>query len=211
MKRMEWVLGFVLLASMAGAQQQPISQMYRRDIVEARTIAVVADPKSSAQDSQENQRARLDVQNALRSWGKYEVVADPKIADLIMVVRKGHAQAATIGGGSTTPPPVVVDPTDSGIHVSVHRGQNQPLSQTDSTQISSQPQRGSEAGSPEDLLEVYRGSEPLPGDASREKTQYPLDEVPVWSYTATDALRAPRVEGVVVFRKAVEAAAKKTP
>jgi hypothetical protein len=200
----------VLLVSVAGAQQQPIAQTYQRDILDARTIAIVAHPASAAQDSQENQRARLEVQTAMRNWGKYEVVPEPRTADLIMVVRKGHTQATTIGG-TTTPPPVLVDPVGSGVHVGVHRGQNPPLTQTDPSGGSSGPLTGSEVGSAEDLLEVYRGSQPLPGDGSRDKTQYPLDEPPIWSYTAQDGLRSPKVEAVVVFRKAVEAAEKTKP
>lgn len=70
---------------------------------------------------------------------------------------------------------------------------------------------GSEVGSADDLMEVYRGGQPLPGDASRDATQYPLDEPPVWVYTAKDALKSPKLEAVAEFRKAVEAAEKKKP
>ena len=45
----------------------------------------------------------------------------------------------------------------SGVNLGVHRGQNPTLSRTDSAQVSSRPQLGSEVGSPDDLLEVYRG------------------------------------------------------
>ena len=150
-----------------------------KDILNARTIAVVAYPSQAAEDSQENQRSRLEVQNAMRAWGRYQVVADAGVADLIMVVRKGHAQAATIGG-PIGPSPVTVGPLDSGVNIGVHRGQNPTLSQTNSSQISSQPRLGSEVGSADDLLEVYRGRQPLPGDGSRDATQYPLDEPPAW-------------------------------
>jgi hypothetical protein len=201
---------FLLLAAIAVAQQQPISQTYKRDILDARTIAVVADPSPAAGDSQENQRSRLEVQNALRQWGKYQVVADAEVTDLIMVVRKGHAHAATTGGPTGTSP-TTVDPLDSGVNIGVHRGLNQPLSRTDSSQISSRPLPGSEVGSADDLLEVYLGRQPLPGDGSRNATQYPLDEPPVWVYTAKDALKSPKIEAVAEFRKAVEAAEKKKP
>jgi hypothetical protein len=210
MKRAVGFATFVLLAAVAAAQKQPISQTYQRDILDARTIAVVAYPSGSAEDSQENQRCRLEVQNALRDWGKYQVVPDAGVTDLIMVVRKGHAQAATIGG-PTGPGPVVVGPVDSGVNIGVHRGQNPPLSRTDSSHASSRPLPGSEIGSPDDLLEVYRGRQPLPDDASRDATEYPLDENPIWVYTAKDALKSPKIEAVAVFRKAVEAAEKKKP
>ena len=208
MKRSAWLLPFVLLASLAGAQQTPIPQPYRRDILDARTIAVVADPTSAARDSQENQRARLEVEAALRNWGKYQVVSEGGNPDLIMVVRKGHAQAATIGG-TTTPPPVLVGPVGSdGANIGIHRGQNPPLSQPNSS--GTRPGLASEVGSAEDLLDIYLGSTPLPGEA-RNPTQHPLDEPPVWSYTGTDALKSPKLEAVAQFRKAVEAAEKKKP
>jgi hypothetical protein len=146
----------------------------------------------------------------MRKWEKYQVTPDAGAADLIMVVRKGHAQAATIGG-TTGPSPVTVNPADSGVNIGIHRGQNPTLSRTDSSQISSQPRLGSEVGSADDLLEVYRGRQPLPGDGSRDATQYPLDQPPMWSYATKDALRSPNLEAVAEFRKAVEAAEKKKP
>jgi hypothetical protein len=211
MKRAVTFVTFILLAAVAVAQRQPIPQTYRMDVLDARTIAVVAYPSQAAADSQENQRSRLEVQNALRQWGKYEVVADPAVTDLIIVVRKGHAQAATTGG-PTGASPTTIDPLGSGgVNIGVHRGPNQPLSRTDSSQIGSGPLHGAEAGSEDDLLEVYRGSQPLPGDGSRNATPYPLDEPPVWVYTAKDALKSPKIEAVAEFRKAVEAAEKKKP
>src|SRR5580704_11236085 len=208
MKRAVTFVSLVLLAALSDAQQQPIPQTYKQDILDARTIAVVAYPSQAAQDSQENQRSRLEVQDVLRQWGRYQVVADAGVADLIVVVRKGHAQTATIGG-PTGPSPVTVAPLDSGVIIGVHRGQNPTLSRTDSSPVSSQPRVGSEVGSADDLLEVYRGRQPLPGDASREATQYPLDEPPVWSYTAQDGLKSPKIEALAEFKKAVEAAEKK--
>jgi hypothetical protein len=210
MNRSTWLLASVLLASVAGAQQKPISQSYQQDILEARTIAVVAYSAAAAEDSQENQRARLEVQTAMRNWGKYQVVAEGANADLIMVVRKAHVQATTIEG-TTTPPPVIVDPVGSGVNIGIHHGQSPPLSRTDSSGARSQPRLGSEVGSAEDLLEVYRGRTPLFGDASRNPTQYPLDEPPVWSYTGKDALKSPKIEAVAEFEKAVEAAEMKKP
>src|ERR1700734_1423070 len=131
MKRVVAFVTFILLAAFADAQQQPIPQTHKQDILDARTIAVLAYPSSAAQDSQENQRSRLEVQNALREWGKYQVVADPGVTDLIMVVRKGHAHAATTGG-PTGASPGTVDPLDSGVNIGIHRGPNQPLSRNDS-------------------------------------------------------------------------------
>lgn len=210
MKQAVWIVGSVLLATVAHAQQNPIPQTYQRDILDARTIAVVAYPSQAAADTQENQRSRLDVQNAMRQWGKYQVIPDAEAADLIMVVRRGHAQAATTGGPTGTSP-VTIDPTGSGINIGVHRGQNPPLSRTDSSPVNSQPRSGAEVGSADDLLDVYRGRQPLPGDGSREATKYPLDEPPVWTCAAKNGLQPPRIEAVAEFREAVAAAEKKKP
>jgi len=206
MKRSACVLLVLLLTSLAGAQQKPISQIYKRDILEARTIAVVAYPSSAAQDQQENQRARLEVQTALLNWGKYQIVA-PDVADLIMVVRRGHTASSTVGG-TTTPPPVLIDPTGSGVNIGIHRGQDPSLGLPGSA---AGPTAGSEVSSGQDLLDVYLGSMPLPGDASRDATQDPLDQPPAWSYEGTGALISPKLEAVAQFIKAVEAAEKKKP
>jgi hypothetical protein len=106
---------------------------------------------------------------------------------------------------------VLIDPTNTGVNIGVHRGQNPPLSRTDPTRANSGTSIGSEVGSGQDLFEVYLGRTPLAGDASRNSTQYPLDEPPAWSYAADDALKSPQLEAVIVFRKAVEAAEKKKP
>jgi hypothetical protein len=211
MKRSTCILGSVLLVTVAGAQQKPISPQYVRDFVDARTIAVVAASQSqlSAEGVQENERARLEVQQALRKWGKYEVTLDTATADLIVVVRKGHRQATTADPSNR--PPIVFDPGDSGINIGIHHGQNPPLSRTDTNRTTSGTRIGSEMSSGEDLFDVYLGNTPLPGDGSRNQTQYPLDEPPAWSYMADDALNSPKLEAVVVFKKAVEAAEKKKP
>jgi hypothetical protein len=161
-------------------------------------------------DLQENRRARLEVQTALLKWGKYQVVQDASTADLIVVVRKGRAQSTTIGG-TKDPAPVIVDPVGSGVNISIHRGENPPLSRTNPPPQTSHPRVGTEVGSAEDLLEVYRGRTPLAGDASRNPTAYPLDEPPVWFYTAKDALKSPKIDAVAKFRKAVETAEKRRP
>lgn len=209
MKRSAWLLSAVLFASLASAQQKPISQTYKQEILEAKTIAVVADPNSSAQDSQENQRARLAVAKALRDWGKYEVVSDAAHSDLIMVVRVGHSHAAT-ANGTTTPPPVLVDPSSSGANIGLHRGQNPPLSRTETSSDWPQARAGYEVGSDADLLDLYLGKMPFAGDG-RNPSEYPLDDPPAWSYSGKDALQSPKLEAVTQFEKAVAAAEKKKP
>ena len=132
------------------------------------------------------------------------------MADLIIVVRKGRARGTTIDDTRTGNPGVILYPSDTDATISVGHGQTQTRSRTDPPH-EAQPRVGTQVGSTDDLLEVYLGRTPRIDDASRDTTQYPLDDPPIWFYTATDALKPPRVEAVATFREAVEAAAKKKP
>lgn len=203
----------VLLTSAAAAQKPPIPLTYVQDVLQARLVAVV--PYSGSEpmaDLQENQRARLDVETAMAKWGRYQVTGDTTIADLIIVVRKGRAGGTTIDNDKTANPNVILYPSDSGTTIHLGHGHNPPLSRPDpNAPPQGSPRLGRETGSADDLLEVYLGGTPRVDDASRKATQYPLDEPPIWFYTATDALKAPKVEAVTRFREAVEAAAKKKP
>ena len=211
MKWSPWLASCLFLGTVVGAQQKPIAQRYVRDFVEARTIAVLAaGSPSSPEDTPENQRVRLDVQNALLKWGKYQVVLDASTADLIVVVHKSHVQTMPNGSPSTAGP-VMVGPVDSGVNIGMGRGQTQPLSRTDIGRTGAGTRAGAEAGAVEDVLDVYLGRKPLIGDASRNSTQYPLDEPAAWSYEQMGALQSPKLEAIVAFRKAVEAAEKKKP
>jgi hypothetical protein len=210
---MKWIsfVAFFLLLVSAAAQKTPISATYKEDILRARLVAVVASSQSEpVGDLQENQRTRLDVENAITKWGRYQITQDTNVADLIIVVRKGRTRGATIDDTRIGNPGVILYPTDTGATISVGHGQTQPRSRTYPPH-EAQPRVGTEAGSTDDLLEVYLGRTPRIDDASRDATQYPLDEPPIWFYTATDALKPPRVEAVTKFREAVDAAAKKKP
>ena len=59
------------------------------------------------------------------------------------------------------------------------------------------PHMGNEVGAPEDTFAVYRGG-----------IYDPLNSSPVWRYMAKDCLRAPKVNAVEEFRKAIVAAEK---
>ena len=211
MRPLSCIVLSVLFVSVAVAQKAPISQAHKEDILRARLVAMIPNSQSQAiADPQENQRARLDVEMAITKWGRYQVTQDTSVADLIIVVRKGRARGTTIDDTRTGNPGVILYPGDTGATISVGQGQTQPRSRTDPPH-EAQPRVGTQVGSTDDLLEVYLGRTPRIDDASRDSTQYPLDEPPIWFYTATDALNPPRVEAVTRFREAVEAAAKKKP
>jgi hypothetical protein len=67
----------------------------------------------------DDRQAVIDVQNAIKKWGRYALAYQPKDADLILLVRKGHVAETQpqlrIGGGSTVPWTVgAAAPTDFG-------------------------------------------------------------------------------------------------
>jgi hypothetical protein len=200
MKWPAWILLPLLVAWFAYAENKPIQLLYAHDILEARSVAVViyTGSEAPAESPQENQRAVDDVRTAMLKRGRYMITTEAAEADLIIAVRKGRAQATTISGAKN-PNPVVLDPSDSGVRIGIHKGQTPPLSRGENPQGST-PSVGAQAGPSDDLFEVYRG-----------RTQYPLDEPPVWRYLAKDGLKGPKVDAVNKFRKAVEEAAKKNP
>jgi hypothetical protein len=51
---------------------------------------------------------------------------------------------------------------------------------------------GTEVGPSEDRLELYLGG-----------VDYPLDHLPIWGYTAKDALNPPKIPALEEFRKAI--------
>lgn len=67
----------------------------------------------------DDRQAVVDVQNAIKKWGRYALTYDAKNADLILLVRKGHTVESQpglqIGAGSATNPSIgAVAPTDIG-------------------------------------------------------------------------------------------------
>lgn len=202
---MKWTALIVLgmfLASAAGAEEKSLPAPIAHDLLEARWVAVVIYPQSQVPvaNPSENQRAVQEVQAAMLKWGRYKVTPDPTQADLIIAVRKGRVGGPTINGRKD-PVPVIVDPSDTGVYVGIHHGQTPPLSRTDTSLDGAQrTSLGAQVGPAEDLFEVYRG-----------RTQYPLDDPPIWRYLGKDGLKAPKMEAMARFRRVVEEAAKKQP
>ena len=145
-----------------------------------------------------NRTAQVNVMNALAKWGRYRVVSDAQLADLIVAVQKEHANGPMIRNSPADSQPVTLDggvpPSDGGAvpPAGVSRrspdltnpGQGRPTSRT--------PTIGNEAGVSEDSFEVYMGG-----------VDYPLDAPPVWRYVAKDALNSPQLTAVQQFKNAV--------
>jgi hypothetical protein len=170
-------------------------------ILEARTYFVLIDPDAGTPVNAPlaNKTAQDDVERALLNWGRLKPAQTMSMADLVITVRTGNGKMArpTIDGEPTNDRPVVVQPSDSGIHIGAQQGRNPDAAQ--SGPQNSKPGLGSEIGPTEDAFLVYQAVGP---DATA------LDRAPVWRYIAKNALRSPDVPAVAEFRKAIDAAVK---
>ena len=90
--------------------------------VHARYVFVTTntgDDLTSPQMMADDRQAVVDVQNAIKKWGRYALAYNAKDADLILLVRKGHIVESQpgmrVGAGSTTKPSIGANvPTDMG-------------------------------------------------------------------------------------------------
>jgi len=193
----------LLMASAASARDKSKANL-PADVLNARTVLVIVNPDAgeSLTDPNTNLRAQTDVEKALTKWGRFDLVMEPRSADLIIAVRRGSGKTVTptVKGGPLDQRPVILQPQDGDIRIGGQRGRSPDLTETGNS--NSSPHVQTEIGSQDDSFEVYRGG-----------IAYPLDSSPVWRYIAKDALRAPSVTAVEQFRKAidqaVQAAAKK--
>lgn len=169
-------------------------------ILRARTVAIVIDPAAavSVRDPNGNQTARKDVETALLKWGRFEPILDGRVADLVILIRKGRKPADVgIADPRQNRRGGMIDPWDDGIAVGVQRGtapKGQPVHP--STRPSDRPiddRPVEQTGTPGDVFQVFDG-----------RTESPLDGVPGWTYVKKDALHAHDVPAVEAFRKAID-------
>src|SRR5262249_5212448 len=146
----------VLLALFASAKDKKKELPY--SVVQAKTILVVMPPSGSEPVSNPtaNRLAQDDVEQALADWGRYRLVVDVESADLVMLVKKGHAQAVTptVRGGRIDEQPVVIGPGDDTLRVGRAKS-NPPDLSRQQTSDSSRPQVGTDVGQSEDMVEIY--------------------------------------------------------
>jgi hypothetical protein len=165
-------------------------------ILKAQTVYVVIHPDAGEPltNPTANRTAQEDVEKAIMKWGRFSLVPGSQTADLIIAVRKGHAAGPTIRNSPADDRPVVIQPTgEAGTRVGGHQGRPPDLSDPGLGGPADRgPQISNQIGSSEDSFEVYMGG-----------VDYPLDTPPLWRYTAKDALKAPRVDAVEQFRKAI--------
>jgi non-ribosomal peptide synthetase component F len=170
-------------------------QVLAEDVLRAENVLVVIHPEAGEPLTNlgANRTAQEDVEKALLKWGRFKLVMDAQTADLVIAVRKGHANGPTIRNLPTDDRAVIAQQTDAQIRIGGKQGH--PTDLTDPQFSGPEPKRprmANEVGPSEDIFEVYRGG-----------VKYPLDKSPVWRYMAKDALNGPEVEAVEQFRKAI--------
>ena len=162
-------------------------------VLQAETVAVVIPPDAGepVKNPMANRTAEENVEIALSQWGRYRLVTDAEVADLVIAVRKGYVGGPTMVNSPTDNRPVTLQSGSPTTRVGVQQGRPSDLT-TPFPGEPSGPRLSNEIGSAEDSFEVYQG-----------KVQYPLDAAPLWRYMAKDALDAPQVRAVEEFHKAV--------
>jgi hypothetical protein len=201
--------GLVLAAPVWGKSKE--EKTLPTYVATAHTVAVIVDPQAGidVEDPRANQIAQKDVETALANWGRFEMVMQPAVADLVIVIRRGHGRLVdeTIPDARQNNRAGVINPTDNGIQVGAQHGpppvpgpgdtQDAPPSATQPQmpRQSSQPQL--EVGGKEDSFVVYQGgrSDPTDGPAA-------------WRKDEKDGLHSHDVPVMAEFRKAVAAADK---
>jgi hypothetical protein len=200
------ILSLGLLLAASAVAKNKSEKPFPDYILRAKTVAVIVDPSAgmSVDDPQANQVARRDVEKALQSWGRFQPVVTTQGADLIIVVRRGHAQVVddTITDPRQNSRPGDIIPTDNGIGVGAQQGRSPggssggiPNTGPMGAQGPAHPQV--EVGATDDTFLVYKGD-----------NLDPLDGPVGWRYMSKDALRPHSVPAVEEFRKAYAAADK---
>ena len=197
------VTTIILCSALAPAKDKK-KAILPADVLRARTVLVIVDPTAGVdvRDPNANRAARADVEKALDQWGRFTLVQEGLTADLVIAVRKGNGKfiQPTIGGTpiNGTPPVsggTTSSPTQSTTRAGVRWGSGIPNDPSNAGTQPSTPQPQIEAGSPQDMFVVYRGS--------TDPNWSPLDTPAVWRYSGKDALASPSVPAVEAFRKLI--------
>jgi hypothetical protein len=201
--RISIALLFILLLSVLQLQaKNKKKQLLPEDVLRAQTIMVVIHPDAGEAVTAPlaNRNAQDEVERAITKWGRFDLVMDAYIADLIIAVRKGNKNGPIIGHSPADDRPVIFQPGAADARIGAQEARPPDLSQPLPGDMGNRgPQLGTQIGSSDDTFEVYRG-----------RVKYPLDTSPVWRYIAKDSLNAPQVPAVEQFRKAVEESEKQS-
>lgn len=175
---------------LASAKKKPELPAY---VLKAETVAVVIQPGAGepVTNPTANRTAQESVEKALSQWGRFRLVTDAQVADLVIAVRKGYVGGPTISNSPTDNPPVSIESGGGTTRVAVQQGRPSDLMYPLPGEPTG-PRPSGDVGTTEDSFEVYQGG-----------LQYPLDAAPFWRYRAKNALNGPQVEAVEEFRKAI--------
>lgn len=177
-------------------------QLLPEYVLRAERVLVVVHPDAGEAVTHPlaNRGALDDVERAITKWGRFRLVMDPQIADLIIAVRKGNKSGPIISHSPVDNRPVILQPGIPDARVGVQRGNPPDLTEPlPGVPRDRGPQLESQIISSDDTFEVYRGG-----------GEYPLDTSPVWRYIAKDSLNPPQVAAVEQFRKAIEESEKQS-
>jgi len=201
------LLALSLLLVIPASAKDKKKPVLPEDVLRAQTVRVIIDPEAGEPLDQPNANAiaRDNVEKALMEWGRFRLLMDGQVSDLLITIRTGNGKSIrpTMKGGPIDQRPGVAQSTDSSIRIGV--GQGQPPSDPSTYPQDRQPHVNNEVGPSDDMFEVYRVG-----------ASDPLDSPPVWRYIKKDCLRpSPLVPAVEEFRKLVAEAEKpkvpKTP
>ena len=190
------LLAALLLSPFGLAKNKKKKQELPDQVLKAQTavVMIARDAGESFNDPNANRIAQENVEKALTKWGRFRLVSDVQTADLVLTVRTGHGSGPTIHNAPGDNRPVIVQPGDGNVRLGGQQGRPPDASDPSlGPPTNSDPRIGTDLGSSDDSLEVYRGG-----------VEYPLDAAPIWRYTAKNALKQPQLAAVDQFRKAIE-------
>lgn len=202
------LLALSLLLVIPASAKEKKKPTLPEDILRAQTVRVMIDPDAGEplDQPQANAIARDNVEKALLEWGRFRLVMDGEVSDLVIAIRTGNGRSLrpTMKGGPIDQHPGVGQSTDSNVRIGVQQG-HPPMSDPNTYPQDRGPHIGNEVGPSDDMFTVYRAG-----------ASDPLDSPPVWRYIKKDCLRpSPQVPAVEEFRKLVAEAEKpkvpKTP
>jgi hypothetical protein len=195
-----------LLTLSIAAKKKPQVPDY---ILKARTVCVIIDPDAGTSLSSPlgNKTAQDDVEKALMTWGRFQLVQEPGRADLVIVVRKGAGKPVdrTIGNLPTNDRPGTVQQTENTIRIGGQKGRA-PGSPDQTMPQDTRPEQQTEVGTAveQDSFVVYGpGNGAGPDMGSRPGAQI-TDRNIGWRSMGKNLLKSPEVPAVSDFRKAVE-------
>jgi hypothetical protein len=177
-------------------------QLLPEEVLRARNVMVVIHPDAgeTVTSPLANRNAQDEVERAITKWGRFNLVMDPQIADLIIAVRKGNKSGPIISHSPADNRPVIFQPGIADARIGQPQGRSPNLTEPIPGDMGNRgPQLGTQVFSSDDTFEVYRG-----------RVEYPLDSSPVWRYIAKNSLNAPQVAAVEQFRKAIEESEKQS-